>query len=122
MPTVTVPVTDEGIRIPSVTVANLGYRVGDLTHVELRPVPDAEELQDKTLPYVFRHCGDAVHGEAPVWVGDGWRSDLKIRGQRGSFGRLFLSPEGHVEERRSSTRAEMPEAVDAQGSVSGSTG
>jgi len=106
-------VTEDGIVIPSATIEHLGYRPGSWAAVEVHPLPSSEELQDRALYYILHHLGDAVYVGEPVREEDGWRLPLKVKGRRGTYGHLFLSLLGEVVESRSTSAAELEEALRA---------
>lgn len=113
MGAITVPVTEEGIVVPSAAVQLLGGRVGGWAEVEVRMLPSAEELEDKALYYILHHLGDAVYVGAPVWIGDSWRLSLKVKGVDGVFGQIILTSMGDVIEAATTSRMELREAIRA---------
>jgi hypothetical protein len=115
--TLTLPVTDEGIVIPVAAAQLLGYRAGDWVQVEVAGLPSTEELKDKALYYILHHLGDAVYVDDPVWADGAWMLPLRVKGRSGTFGQLFLSPEGEVLVERSTSPMELEEALDAADSA-----
>ena len=114
MASVTVPVTEAGIVLPRSTTQLLGCRVGDWARVEVKTLPSAYELKGKALYHILHHLGDAVCVGDPVWVDEGWRLDLGVKGRKGVYGQLLLAPDGEVIEERSTSRAELLETLDAE--------
>lgn len=114
MPTLTLPVTEHGVCIPSATAELLGCPRGGWVEVEVRALPSPEELRNKALRYAARRLGEAVFTDAPVWTGDGWRLPLRVRHHAATFGQVFISRDGEIDESRTTSRAELLEALDAQ--------
>jgi hypothetical protein len=121
MATVTLPVTEQGIVIPRSTANLLGCRLGGWAEVEVRPLPASEDLKKKAVLYALHHLGDAVCVEDPVWVDEGWRLNLRIKGRSGTYGYIFFSPQGEVVRARSTSRMELLHALNAEDTASSTT-
>jgi hypothetical protein len=111
VPTLAVPVTEEGITVPRATALALGLRAGHWARLEVEALPSSEELRASALRYVIHHLGDGVYPAEPVWIDDGWQLGLRVKGREGVYGHLVLTPEGEVVQHRSSTRSELLEAL-----------
>lgn len=121
MATITLPMTEEGIVIPRSAANLLGLRLGDWAEVELHPLPSSHELRRKAIIYALHHLGDAVCVDDPVWVDDGWQLSLRVKGRAGSYGSIILSPKGEVVRARSTSRMELLQALNAEGTTASAT-
>jgi hypothetical protein len=113
MAVLTFRVTEEGIVIPRAAAGRLGCRPGTWAAIEVHPLPSSEEIIGRALHHILHHLGDAVYVEDPVCVEDGWRLALKVKGRQGTFGHLFLTPDGDVVPSRSTSGEELEEALRA---------
>ena len=78
-------------------------------------MPTPDDLRDKALYYLWHRVGDAVYVGDPVRIDEGWSLPLLVKGRRGTFGQIFLTPEGDVVESRSTSASELDEALSASG-------
>jgi hypothetical protein len=113
MPVISVRVTEDGFHVPYDLAQELGLRPGEEARLEVRRAPDALAIRNAALRYVWRRLGDAVGVEEPYWDGEFWNVPLVVRGHAGSPGRLLLTEQGEISAERSTTKAEILEALDA---------
>ncbi len=121
MATVTLPVTEEGIVIPRSTANLMGCRLGDWAEVEVHPLPSPEEIRRKAAIYALHNLGDAVSVDAPVWVDDGWRLRIGVKGRSNAYGHIFVSPQGEVIRARTTSRMELLQVLNAEDTRSAPT-
>jgi len=121
MATVTLPVTEHGIVIPRSTANLLGCRLGGWAAIEVRPLPSSEELKKKAVLYALHNLGDALCVDDPVWVDDGWRLNIRIKGRRGTYGYVSCSVDGEVDGARSTSIMELLHSLNAEDTASSTT-
>jgi len=113
MAVVTVEVAEDGLRLSSDTIRELGLQPGQKARVEIRYLPDAQAIRHAAMRYAWRKLGDAVGIAEPVWDGEVWKAGLWVRGREGVFGELCLTEAGEVVIERSTSKQQLHEALHA---------
>ena len=101
MPKLIVQASNEGYARLTRELEEAGIEPGALVELQWSALPGPKEIQRRASKHTVWKLGDAIRVTWPQWIGNEWRVDLLSMDGQEQIGQLFYTPQGELEETRS---------------------